>query len=88
MSRKVFMCIVLVLMFMEFSFGREKEPTKFLNLITDEIVDIRNELDAAGNILEDILDIGITPLIERYSSFYDFIEELLNKIDHPKPLYE
>lgn len=82
------MCTVLVLMFIEFSSEQENDAGEFLNGIEEEISGIRNELDAAGNILEDVLDDSITPLIDRFNAFFDFIEQLLFKDDTPEPLYE
>ena len=79
-----FICTVLVVLFFQFSFGRSFDATKALN----DIKGIQETLEEAGDELEDILDDGLTPLVDWFNSFFYSFEDYLHKDDKPEPLYE
>lgn len=85
MIKRVFICTVLVLVFLEFSLGKELDAKVALNGIRV----IRDELEKVGDQVEDVLDFGITPLIDRFNEFFNKFEELCKDlINKPAPLYE
>lgn len=84
MIKVQFVCTVLVVVFFQFSFGRYFNATKALN----DIRSMQETLIEAGDELEDILDNGLTPLVDYFNSFLYRFEDYLHEEDEPEPLYE
>lgn len=75
MVKPAFICIVLVLVFLEFSSGFSAENT------LTQIEDFHHEVEETADNFEDILDYNITPLVDKFYTIFDDIEELLKKGD-------
>lgn len=76
MSKIVFLGTILILTFLACSSGESSNPKEFVNEIENEMKGIRAGLDNTGNELEDILDDCITPLVDRFNAFFNYIDYL------------